>query len=208
VPKSQWLYIFQEICKKGQNIYKVGLASKSVDKRKKGYKCYASDGFEEIFRFNTNNCYLLENITKQLLYKYKYRHVSEKGGTEYFQCDIEYIKNIIKISGTFIDTLFGTHEQITKPDLIKHINNNLIKNLYGSDDYIKTFLPESILNSCQDIFNENNKNIKKKLKKHLAKTEINDITDNMCEEFNNAIQNILPDVTLDDIDIDELFPEK
>lgn len=46
---------------------------------------------------NTNNCFLLENIVKQLLYKYKYRHVSEKGGTEYYECDIEYIKNIIKI---------------------------------------------------------------------------------------------------------------
>lgn len=196
VPKEQWIYILQEISKEGQNIYKIGLASKSVDKRKKSYKCYASDGFKEIFRFNTNNCFLLENIVKQLLYKYKYRHVSEKGGTEYFECDIEYIKNIIKISATFIDTLFGTHENITKPDLIKYINNNLIKNLYGSDDYIKTFLPETIINSCQDIFNENNKNIKKKLKKHLAKTEINDITDNMCEEFNDAIKNIF---TLQDI---------
>jgi division protein CdvB (Snf7/Vps24/ESCRT-III family) len=30
----------------------------------------------------------------------------------------------------------------------------------------------------------------------------------MCEELNNAIQNILPEVNLEDIDIDELFPEK
>ena len=93
VPKEQWIYVFQEISKKGQNIYKIGLASKSVDKRKKNYKTYASDGFEEIFRFNTNNCFLLENVVKQLLYKYKYRHVSEKGGTEYYESDIEYIKN-------------------------------------------------------------------------------------------------------------------
>ena len=201
VPKEQWIYIMQEICKEGQNIYKIGLASKGVDKRKKSYKCYASDGFKEIFRFNTNNCFLLENIVKQLLYKYKYRHVSEKGGTEYFECDVEYIKNIIKISGTFIDTLFGTHENITKSDLIKYINNNLFKNLYGSEEYIKTFLPETILNSCQDIFNENHKNIKKKLKKHLDKTEINDITDNICNDFNEAIHNILPPES--DFDLDE-----
>ena len=205
VPKEQWIYIMQEICKEGQNIYKIGLASRGVDKRKKSYKCYASDGFKEIFRFNTNNCFLLENIAKQLLYKYKYRHVSEKGGTEYFECDVEYIKHIIKISATFIDTLFGTHENITKPDLIKHINNNLIKNLYGSEEYIKTFLPETILNSCQNIFNDNHKNIKKKLKKHLHKNEINDITDNICKDFNEAIQNILTPELSDDFDIDKLL---
>jgi hypothetical protein len=202
VPKSQWVYIFQEISKRGQNIYKIGLASKSVDKRKKNYKTYSSDGFEEIFRFNTNNCYLLEHIIKQLLYKYKYGHESEKGGTEYYQCNIEYIKYVIKISATFIDTLFGTNEQISKPELIKHINNNLVKNLFGSDEYIKTFLPETILNSCQSTFNENHKVIKNKLKKHFAKNKIHEVTDNMCNDFNDAIDSILsPAVDV----INELF---
>jgi hypothetical protein len=193
VPKEQWIYVFQEISKKGQNIYKIGLASKSVDKRKQNYKTYASDGFEEIFRFNTNNCFLLENVVKQLLYKYKYRHVSEKGGTEYYESDIEYIKNIIKISGAFIDTLFGTHDNISKTELVKIINNNIIKNLYGSDEYIKTFLPEIIVNNCQKTFNENQKNIKKKFKKYLDKNDRNDIAEKMCENFNEVLKSILPE---------------
>jgi hypothetical protein len=193
VPKEQWIYVFQEISKKGQNIYKIGLASKSVDKRKQNYKTYASDGFEEIFRFNTNNCFLLENVVKQLLYKYKYRHVSEKGGTEYYESDIEYIKNIIKISGAFIDTLFGTHDNISKTELVKIINNNIIKNLYGSDEYIKTFLPEIIVNNCQKTFNENQKNIKKKFKKYLDKNDRNEIAEKMCENFNEVLKSILPE---------------
>jgi hypothetical protein len=193
VPKEQWIYVFQEISKKGQNIYKIGLASKSVDKRKKNYKTYASDGFEEIFRFNTNNCFLLENVVKQLLYKYKYRHVSEKGGTEYYESDIEYIKNIIKISGAFIDTSFGTHDNISKTELVKIINNNIIKNLYGSDEYIKTFLPEIIVNNCQKTFNENQKNIKKKFKKYLDKNDRNEIAEKMCENFNEVLKSILPE---------------
>ena len=57
--------------------------------------------------------------------------------------------------------------------------------------------------SCQDIFNENHKNIKKKLKKHLNKNVINEITDNMCDDFNKAVNNILPEY--DDFDLDELL---
>jgi len=204
VNKTQFVYIFQEISKKGQNIYKVGLAKTNVDKRKKSYKTYSSDGVEECFRFQTHNCYIVENITKQLLFKFQYGNESSQGGTEYFKCNLEYIKNIIKTVGSIIDTLFGTHDNISIPQIIKHLNNNLIHNLLG-EDYIQTFLPEIILQSCQNTFDSNNKHIKKKFKKLINKSQINNITDNICKDFNEAIQNILTPELPDNFDIDKLL---
>lgn len=191
VPKSQWVYIFQEICKKGQNIYKVGLTKKCVDKRKKSYKTYASDGFEEVYKYKTHNCYLLESIVKQLLYKYRYGHESEKGGTEYYQANIEYIKNIIKISGSIIDSLYGTNDNITSDDFIKHINTNLIEEMYGTKDFLKTFLPECITKNFQLVFDLQNNNLKNTLQKRMNKEDFNKVTDKMCDKFNNSIQNII-----------------
>jgi hypothetical protein len=195
VNKTQFVYIFQEISKKGQNIYKVGLAKTNVDKRKKSYKTYSSDGVEECFRFQTHNCYIVENITKQLLFKFQYGNESSQGGTEYFKCNLEYIKNIIKTVGSIIDTLFGTHDNISIPQIIKHLNNNLIHNLLG-EDYIQTFLPEIILQSCQNTFDSNNKHIKKKFKKLINKSQINNISDNIQNDFNSAIELILHDFKL------------
>ena len=195
VNKTQFVYIFQEISKKGQNIYKVGLAKTNVDKRKKSYKTYSSDGVEECFRFQTHNCYIVENITKQLLFKFQYGNESSQGGTEYFKCNLEYIKNIIKTVGSIIDTLFGTHDNISIPQIIKHLNNNLIHNLLG-EDYVQPFLPEIILQSCQNTFNSNNKYIKKKFKKLINKSQINNISDNIQHDFNSAIELILHDFEL------------
>ena len=69
VNKTQFVYIFQESCKIGQSIYKIGLTAGNVDKRKAGYKTSSSDGIVEKFRFQTHNCNLLEHITKDLLHK-------------------------------------------------------------------------------------------------------------------------------------------
>lgn len=200
VPKDQFCYVLQENTQLGTNIYKFGM-TKFLNERKKPYKTAQSLGVKEVFTFKTNNCALVEKVVKNIIDNYKFGAL--QGGTEFYDIKLEYLINVIKVSGTFIDTLYGTKDNITKPDLIKHINNNLIKNLYGSEEYIKTFLPETILNSCQDIFNENHKNIKKKLKKHLSKNEINDISDNMCDDFNKAVNNILPEY--DDFDLDELL---
>jgi hypothetical protein len=190
VNKTQFVYIFQEISKKGQNIYKVGLAKTSVDKRKKSYKTYSSDGVEECFRFQTHNCYLVENITKQLLFKFKYGNESSQGGTEYFKCNLDYIKNIIKTVGSIIDTLFGTHDNISIPQIIKHLNHNLIQNLFGQE-YVESFLPEIILQSCQNTFDINHKYIKKRFKKIMNKSDIDNITDNIQNNLNSALDTIL-----------------
>ncbi len=82
---------------------------------------------------------------------------------------------------------------ISIPQIIKHLNNNLIHNLLG-EDYIQTFLPEIILQSCQNTFDSNNKHIKKKFKKLINKSQINNISDNIQNDFNSAIELILHDL--------------
>ena len=187
--KNEYNYVFQENTQKGTNIFKYGLAL-DISKRKKPYKTHNSEGVTEMFRLKTHNCALVERVVKQVIHKYKYGHPD--GGTEFYDIQLEYLINIIKTVGAVLDTLFSTSDNITKPDLVKHILNDVIKGLYDEDSY-KSFLPSEILTSFQETFDKTHKKLKKAMK--TSSSIVDDtVVDNLQTQMNIDIDKLLAEM--------------
>ena len=96
--------------------YKVG-KTKDVNSRIKGLQTGNVNNIEVILDFKTSNSDLLERIVHYLLDRYRCN-----SNREFFDCDIEYIKLIIKIVGDTIDTLKSTYQHISKEELINKLS--------------------------------------------------------------------------------------
>lgn len=182
--KKEFNYIFQENLQKGTNIHKFGKAL-DMKIRKGPYKTHNSQGVYEVHRIPTHNSAFTERVVKQLIHKYKLGHPD--GGTEFYDINVEYLHNVSLSVCAVIDTIYSTNDTISKRDLAKHLIRNIIKALYSDDSY-KSFLPEEILASFQDTFDETHKKLKKALKKH--------------PEASNPIDTIQQQINLD---LDALF---
>jgi phage anti-repressor protein len=96
--------------------YKVG-KTKDVNSRIKGLQTGNVNNIEVILDFKTSNSDLLERIVHYLLDRYRCN-----SNREFFDCDVEYIKLIIKIVGDTMDTLKSTYQHISKEELINKLN--------------------------------------------------------------------------------------
>jgi hypothetical protein len=86
--------------------YKVG-KTKDINNRVKGLQTGNMKDIEVIFDFRTSNSDLLERIVHYILDRYRCN-----SNREFFDCNIDYIKNIVNIIGNTMDTLKSTYQSI------------------------------------------------------------------------------------------------
>jgi len=100
--KSGYVYIIQT---DAQNAYKVGKTKDVITKRIRSLQTGNMHNIKILFNFKTSNCDILEKLVHYILAKYRCN-----SNREFFECDINYIKNIIKICGNTIDILKSTNQ--------------------------------------------------------------------------------------------------
>ena len=188
ITKNKFIYIFSTDI---NNIYKVGRA-KNVSNRKKNLQTANIKDIQELYSYNTHDDILLESIVHNILDKYRVNH-----NREHFDCNLDYIKTIIKISGNVIDILKSTFQNISEKEVLDYINNN-IKSTDKKDDntsinitinntptntltnynskpvYIKDHKSKRTCDICKTIVNTNNAGMIKHMEtKKCANNKIN-----------------------------------
>jgi hypothetical protein len=117
VETNQSIYVFSTDV---IGVYKVGESSRDITKRKKELQTSCVKNIVILFEFKTCNSKLLENIIHDILGKYRYNSCRE-----HFECDIDYIKHIITIAGTCLNSLKSTFQYIEKEELVNIIIDKL-----------------------------------------------------------------------------------
>jgi hypothetical protein len=116
IKKDKFIYIFST---DKPNIYKVG-RSKDPIKRRTQLQTANVDDIIIIDNYPTSDDVLLEQIIHNVLNNYRC-----KSDREHFYCNLNYIKLVINIAGSFLDTLKSTYEHITKNELLDKINQKI-----------------------------------------------------------------------------------
>ena len=86
---------------------KVGKTKDTVTKRIRGLQTGNMNDIEVLLDFETSNPDLLEKCVHYILDRYRCN-----SNREFFDCDVNYIKNIVEICGNVIDTLKSTYQHI------------------------------------------------------------------------------------------------
>jgi hypothetical protein len=144
INKNKYIYIFSTDI---ENIYKVG-RTKNTYIRKKNLQTANVNDIQELYSYNTYDDILLESIIHNILDKYRVNH-----NREHFNCNLDYIKLIIKISGNVLDILKSTFQNISEKEVLDHIYNNLYMN--NNDDLSSNII--TINNNPSTIINYNPK---------------------------------------------------
>lgn len=97
--------------------YKVGKTFTTTNKRAKGLQTGNVEDIQIIYDYETNNEHLLEKVVHFILARYR---VNPK--REFFDCKVEYMKMVIRMCGTFLDTFKSTFENIEFEEIIKKLN--------------------------------------------------------------------------------------
>lgn len=105
-----------------QGAYKVGKTKDCVSKRIRGLQTGNVDDIEILLDFRTSNPDLLERCVHYILDRYRCN-----SNREFFDCDVKYIENIVKICGTVLDTLKSTYEHITQENLMNKLREQHIE---------------------------------------------------------------------------------
>lgn len=92
---------------------KIGHTKNTVSKRIKGLQTGNVNDIKIIFDYPTSNADLLERCVHYVLDKYRYN-----SKREYFNCNVEYIKTVIKIIGKVIDILKSCCENSTQEEIV------------------------------------------------------------------------------------------
>jgi phage anti-repressor protein len=155
--------IYEEIDKTG-HIYviktdggtKVG-KTKDVAKRIKGLQTANNKEIEVLIDFKTSNPDLLEKTVHYILERYRCN-----SNREFFDCNVEFIKTVVEISGKVMDTLKSCYQQITKEQILNKLSENDIninleldnkeyqekqvpKYEYDHDKIVKKFISDNIM---------------------------------------------------------------
>ena len=101
---------------------KVGKTKDAVNKRIRGLQTGNVNNIETLFDFKTSNPDLLEKCAHYILDRYRCN-----SNREFFDCDINYIKTIVEICGSVIDTLKSTYQHISKDELVQKLKSNGIE---------------------------------------------------------------------------------
>jgi prophage antirepressor-like protein len=112
--------------------YKVG-KTKDINNRIKGLQTGNVKDIEVVLDFKTSNSDLLEKVVHYILDRYRCN-----SNREFFDCDIDYIKNVVTVLGCTIDTLKSTYQHISKDDLVIKLRENVNINKDNLPEYILT----------------------------------------------------------------------
>lgn len=93
--------------------YKIGKTRTAVKKRIKNLQTGNINDIEILFDYETNNADLLERCVHYILHKYRV-----KSNREFFDCDLNYIKNVIEILGNTMHALKTSFEDTTMDEII------------------------------------------------------------------------------------------
>jgi len=114
IEKNGHVYIIQT-----DGGYKVG-KTKDINNRVKGLQTGNNNEIKVVFDFNTSNSDLLEKIVHYILDRYRCN-----SNREFFDCDPEYIKRIITVVGSTIDTLKSCYKHISNDDLTRRLESGV-----------------------------------------------------------------------------------
>ena len=99
--------------------YKVG-KTRDINNRIRGLQTGNVRDIEVVLDFKTSNSDLLERVVHYILDRYRCN-----SNREFFDCDIDYIKNVVTVLGYTIDTLKSTYQHISKDDLVIKLQENV-----------------------------------------------------------------------------------
>jgi prophage antirepressor-like protein len=99
--------------------YKVG-KTKDIKNRMKGLQTANVEDIQVILDFKTSNSELLERNIHYILSRYRCN-----SNREFFDCNLDYIKNVVTIMGHTIDTLKSSYQDISSDELIDQLNKKL-----------------------------------------------------------------------------------
>lgn len=130
--------------------YKVG-KTKDINNRMKGLQTANLKDIEVVLDFRTSNSDLLERTVHYVLDRYRCN-----SNREFFDCNINHIKNVINIIGSTIDTLKSCYQNISNDELTNKLNEKMCTNynieglelinppLYTYDTDFENWLNENI----------------------------------------------------------------
>lgn len=191
--------VYEEIEKTG-HIYviktdggtKVGKTKDAVKKRIKGLQTGNMNDIQVLLDFKTSNPDLLERTVHYILERYRCN-----SNREFFDCDVEFIKTVVEISGKVIDTLKSCYQQITKEEILAKlsengININLEHSEYKSESKYENKESNTIvLEEENDLYNWLNNNIELDKNGILKLKKICELyldTDNVHAKLSNKIR--------------------
>ena len=117
IESNQSVYVFSTDI---EGTYKIGESSRDIIKRKKELQTSCVKSIVILFEFKTFNSKMLEEIIHNILNRYRCN-----SSREHFRCNIDYIKNLINIAGTCLNTLKSSYQDISKEELIDKILDKL-----------------------------------------------------------------------------------
>jgi prophage antirepressor-like protein len=104
--------------------YKIGKTKDAVIKRVKGMQTANVNNIIIMLDFECSNADLLEKCVHYILERYRCNN-----NREFFDCNVEYIIEIVNIVGSIIDSLKSMYEHISIEDMKKKIEEKLLINL-------------------------------------------------------------------------------
>jgi prophage antirepressor-like protein len=151
--------------------YKVG-KTKDINNRVKGLQTGNNREIEVVFDFKTSNSDLLEKNVHYILDRYRCN-----SNREFFDCDPEYIKRIITLVGSTIDTLKSCYKHISKDDLTSRLKSGV---KFTIDDNIQDRPPEYNVENV-DFWNWLDKNVRER---HNSLLNLKDVCESYLDKKN------------------------
>ena len=152
--------------------YKVGKTKDAVIKRVKGMQTANVNNIVIMLDYECSNADLLEKCVHYILERYRCNN-----NREFFDCNVDYIIEIVTIIGCIIDTLKSMYQHISIDDIKNKIEERLLVNLNNNhniienDEHIEDNIDRNIvLRTCRFC------NHSYKRKEHL----IRHLRDNSC----------------------------
>jgi len=122
VDKIEIVYVFST---DKIGVYKIGKTI-NLKGRKSSSNTLLTDDIQIVFHIKTNCCKLVEEIVHFVLHRYR-----SNSNRELFRCDLNYIKTVIKIVASTVDTLKSSFHTISQEDIFERLNEKISTNYVG-----------------------------------------------------------------------------
>jgi len=150
--------------------YKVG-KTKDINNRVKGLQTGNNREIEVVFDFKTSNSDLLEKNVHYILDRYRCN-----SNREFFDCNPEYIKRIITVVGSTIDTLKSCYKHISNDELTKRLESGVKFTINDKTDRPPEYNAENV-----DFCNWLDKNIRER---HNSLLNLKDVCESYLDKKN------------------------